>query len=137
VSEKVKVALTVWEGRISPVFDVSRQLRVYDIQHAQVMAEQRELFADELAASRIEQLIRLGVSVLVCGAISESQQAALRHQGIEVIGFIAGDADKVISAYLRGGLPEAMLMPGCRKTQRKCPPRWQWRRSRMERKRAN
>lgn len=134
----MKVALTVWEGRISPVFDVSRQLLLYEVEFAQAGSEQRAVFASEEAESRIEQLSSLGVSVLICGAISEPLQAALHRRGVEVIGFIAGEVTDVISAYVRGALPnDALLMPGCRSAQRKSPPRWQWRRSRIERKRNN
>lgn len=125
----MKIALTVWDGRISPVFDVSRQLVVYEVEAKQLVGVQRARFDDDRAACKIEQLIRLGVNVLVCGAISEPLQTALVHQGIDVICFIAGEESEVIGAYLRGGLPsDALLMPGCRSTKGRRGPRWRWRR---------
>lgn len=110
----MKVAVTIWEGRISPVFDACREVRVLSVEARKITSETLEVFDGNAPEDRIERLNRLGVEVLVCGAISEPLQAMLLERGIDVIGFVAGDADEVVKAFLSRTLPNhSMAMPGC------------------------
>jgi len=110
----MKVALTVWEGRISPVFDVCREALVLSLRGTIIVSEDRVLFDAQQSSTQVERLVSLGVKVLVCGAISEPLQSQLIDQGIDVIAFVAGDAEDVVKAYLSGSLPnQTLLMPGC------------------------
>jgi predicted Fe-Mo cluster-binding NifX family protein len=115
----MKVALTIWDGRISPVFDVCREARILCIDDRTVASEEQVQFDGERPASNVERLVSLGVQVLVCGAISEPLQSDLLARGIDVIPFVAGEADDVVKAYLSGNLPNhALLMPGCGRRRR-------------------
>ena len=110
----MKVALTVWDGRISPVFDVCREALVLGLDGMIIVSEDRVLFDGQKSLTQVERLVSLGVKVLVCGAISEPLQRQLVSQGIEVIAFVAGEAAAVVEAYLSGSLPDqTLLMPGC------------------------
>lgn len=116
----MKVAVTIWEGRISPVFDACREVRVLSINARTITAETLEVFDGEMPDRKVERLTSLGVDVLVCGAISEPLQAALLDRGIDVIGFVAGDADEVVKAFLSRTLPNhSMVMPGCSAKRRR------------------
>jgi predicted Fe-Mo cluster-binding NifX family protein len=113
-------ALTVWEGRISPVFDVSREAIVLTVEQGSVTARHRESLAAPTPALRVERLVRLGIDTLVCGAISEPLRQALEARGVRVLGFVAGEVDEVASAFVAGSLPSAALsMPGCRGRNRR------------------
>jgi predicted Fe-Mo cluster-binding NifX family protein len=62
---------------------------------------------------RARKVSDLGVDVVVCGAISQPFEAALSAAGIEVIGFVCGPLEEVVSAALNGTLGDArFLMPG-------------------------
>jgi predicted Fe-Mo cluster-binding NifX family protein len=110
----MRVALTVWEGRISPVFDVSREAVIVTLEAGRETdrrTERIEAPTDELKVSRLEQL---EVDTLVCGAISENLRQALIGRGIEVLGFVAGTLEEVLEALEAGTLPgPALAMPGC------------------------
>lgn len=110
----MKVAVTIWEGRISPVFDACREVRLLEIEGGSIAADAVVALETDGPDAKVERLVELGVKVLVCGAISEPLQSALLDRGMDVIGFVAGKADEVVNAYLSGVLPNhGMAMPGC------------------------
>lgn len=110
----MKVALTVWEGRLSPVFDVSREAVVLTVEGGAVVGRTLERIETPTPAHKPDRLTALGVDTLLCGAISEPLHHELSSRGVEVIGFVAGEVEEVIETFLEGGLPTPELsMPGC------------------------
>lgn len=108
------VAVTVWNGRVSPVFDVSREALLFAVEGAAVSARRNESIESPSAALKIDKLIEFGVETLICGAISEPLHWELTARGVVVFGFVAGEIDEVVEAFIAGGLPAAALsMPGC------------------------
>jgi predicted Fe-Mo cluster-binding NifX family protein len=109
----MKMALSVWERRISPVFDTSRQLIVIEIENGKTPGRRRETLLDELPLRKITQLREIGIEVLVCGAISKALADLIATSGITLIPFVAGEVEEVIRAFLAGGFPDpSFLMPG-------------------------
>lgn len=116
----MKVALSVLNGRISPVFDVSRQLLVLDLGDNGVMAREEASFEHDDPMHRTSTLADLKVNTLICGAISRQLASSVTACGIRMIPFIAGDIEEVIDAFLGNGLPAPELtMPGCRRQGRR------------------
>ena len=113
----MKLALTVWDGRISPVFDVCRQAIVVDVDGGRISSRSTETLESANPATKIDRLAALGVDTLVCGAISTSLQRDLVDRGIQVLGFVAGEVDDVIRAVVNRALSDPSLrMPGYRET---------------------
>jgi predicted Fe-Mo cluster-binding NifX family protein len=110
----MRAALTAWDGRISPVFDVSREALVVTIENGAVVARSVEKIEVPTPTLKVDRLLDLGVETLICGAISLPLHRELTHRGVEVIPFVAGEMDEVIESFLRGALPTpALSMPGC------------------------
>ena len=110
----MKAALTVWDGRMSPVFDVSREALILTIENEAVAARSIENIETSTAALKLDRLIDLGIETLICGAISEPLRHELTTRGVEVIGFVAGEIDDVVESFVSGTLPTPTLsMPGC------------------------
>ena len=110
----MRLAIPIWAGRVSPVFDVAGQLLVVDLREDKEVA--REVHPTHALSlhRRAEFLSELGVEVLVCGAISQSLELALVDKGIRVIARISGEAVDVLRAFLANRLGEAAYrMPGC------------------------
>jgi predicted Fe-Mo cluster-binding NifX family protein len=107
----MKAAMTVWDGRVSPVFDVSRELVILTIENGAVTERRSENIQAPSAALKIERLTELGVETLICGAISEPLHRELTARGVKVVGFVAGEVDEVVQAFLSGG--QLLAMPGC------------------------
>jgi predicted Fe-Mo cluster-binding NifX family protein len=114
----MKAALTVWDGRISPVFDVSREALIVTIADGLEVARRTESIDAPTGPLRIDRLRALGVRTVICGAISEPLHRELCARGVHVIAFVAGGVEEVIRAFLAGALPApALSMPGCCRRQ--------------------
>lgn len=110
----MKAALTVWNSRVSPVFDVSREAVILVIEKGMVGARNTKNIEAPTTALKIDRLIELGVDTLICGAISEPLHKELTSRGVKVFGFVAGGIDAVVQALVAGTLPApALSMPGC------------------------
>jgi predicted Fe-Mo cluster-binding NifX family protein len=117
----MRVAFAVWKGRISPVFDVSRQILILSVENGSIAGTHCETFANDDPVYRASRLAELDISTLICGAVSRPLADMLAAQGIQTIPFTAGETDAVIAAYLADALPNpGMSMPGCGTRRRHC-----------------
>lgn len=110
----MKIAIPQWQGRVSPVFDVAGSLLVAEvIEGVEVGREQVALTASELQ-KRVEQVVRTGAQVLICGAISWPLESALTAAGLALYPQVCGPVEEVLEAFRKGTLHEAaFIMPGC------------------------
>ena len=110
----MKVAVTIWEDRISPVFDASRRLLIVDIKNSRIGDRSLLVFDPEQPSSLAKTLVNLGVKVLICGAVSQLPATIINAAGITLVAFIAGEVERVLDAFARGeSLEPTFLMPGC------------------------
>ena len=110
----MKVALTVCENRISPLFDSARMLLIVDIVDSKETGRHFEPFHYESPFSRAAKLSELGIEILICGAVSNLFSNMIEARRIRVIPFVAGSVEEVLDAYLRNGLRDSKFrMPGC------------------------
>lgn len=130
---KEKVAISIWNKRVSPVMDTAGQLLIFTTDD-----ERQEVFKEIVPipqsniSGRINYFVSKGITVLFCGAISHHFEQALRASGIEVQPFLGGNVDDIIIAYLNGTFQSSnFLLPGCRRARRR------GRRSRYNRKQFN
>jgi len=116
----LRVALTVWEGHIAPVFDVSQEAELLTIEGGAVTGRRRTSIATPTAPEKVSRLQELGVETLVCGAISAPLQQELARRGLHVVSFVAGEIEEIVRALIAGSLPSpAFAMPGCRGRRRR------------------
>lgn len=113
-------ALTVWENRISPVFDSSHTLLVAQIENNEIINRHLEPFNPNLPSQLADRLNAIGVEILICGAISQLPAYIIEVIGIELIPFITGNTDEVLENLTKNQpiVPE-FLMPGCRSRNHK------------------
>jgi predicted Fe-Mo cluster-binding NifX family protein len=110
----MKMALTVWGNRISPVFDAARMLVVVEIENAKIISRHYEPFYPEVPTRLAARLVEMNVAVLICGAISAMPANIIEANGIKLIPFITGNTEEVIDAYVKNvPFMPAFLMPGC------------------------
>ena len=110
----MKTAITIWNNRVSPVFDVTGKALLYDSEGERICLEQQLLLPDACAAEKVACLVEAGTDVLICGAISRDALSTATNAGIRVYPFIAGDVREILQACLAGRLVEGgFAMPGC------------------------
>ncbi len=66
----MKIALTIWGNRISPVFDSSRTLLIVDIKNSKITNRVFHRFDPRTIESTITILRNHKIDVMICGAIS-------------------------------------------------------------------
>jgi predicted Fe-Mo cluster-binding NifX family protein len=116
----MRIAIAHWQDRISPVFDVSDRLLLIDIENGRELKRKDNVLRCRGPFERAREVHRLGVQVLLCGAVSRPMETALTRSGVRVIGFICGDFENVLSAYIKGRLAEKCFqMPGCEQKRTK------------------
>ena len=110
----MKLAIPVWQGRISPVFDVAGQLLLVELVDGREVARQERMVDETAADERSRKLAELGVETLICAGISQLLETGLADRGIRVIARVCGNVEEVLAAYLAGRLSQARFaMPGC------------------------
>jgi predicted Fe-Mo cluster-binding NifX family protein len=109
----MKIAMPVWEDKISPVLDTASRLLVvevkpgWDISRFEIYMDERDL------SRRCLRMQGLGVDTLICGAVTRHFSEMLKASGIEIIPGISGQPDDVLHACFEGRLAHSKyLMPG-------------------------
>lgn len=109
------IAISIWNDRIAPVFDVARRLRLLTIENGRITTTTEVPSAEESLQARATQLLQCQVRTLICGAISRELESMIADSGIHLIPFTAGEATAVAHNWLSGQLLKSdhYLMPGC------------------------
>lgn len=108
------IAIPVWQGRVSPVFDVAGQMLVVERYGDGEVARREVALPDAEPDKRARALADLGVTTLICGAISRPLESLLAASRIRVISGVCGDIEDVLEAVLSGNVNDGRFaMPGC------------------------
>lgn len=111
----MKIALSVWKDCISTVFDAADQLLVVEKNGDGDFKRTPAKLTAADTALRVSRLKEMEIDVLICGAISRPQEAAIAAAGITVHPFVRGPVQDIITAYESGRLhTAAFMLPGCR-----------------------
>jgi predicted Fe-Mo cluster-binding NifX family protein len=105
----MKVAMAHWQDRISPVFDVADHLLLLEVESRREIGRKSLRLAGRSPFERVKELSEMGVDVLLCGAISLTLEKALIGAGIRVVGFLGGELENVIQAFLEGNLDDGRI----------------------------
>jgi len=112
----MKIAISIWEGKISPVFDTASRLLVLEIDGKKEVSRFETSFDEQALGRRCARIRILDIDVLICGAISRNFLDMLKNSGIRVIPWICGSAEQVLDAFAREPdsiyLDADFLMPG-------------------------
>jgi len=111
----MKVAFAIWNNRIAPVFDSAGLIHIAETEAGRVVSSEQEFVPIDLPpAMKATRFQELGVTVLVCGAISRPLHETITAYVIRVIPFVAGDLEEIIQAWLTGRSDwNVFAMPGC------------------------
>ena len=110
----MKIAIPIYNGSISNVFDFAHRLFLVDIENGKEANRSEVALENQSLPQRVGKLKSLEVDVLVCGAISRVLANMITASGIELLPYVTGRIDDILQAYLAGQLvkPE-FAMPGC------------------------
>jgi predicted Fe-Mo cluster-binding NifX family protein len=100
----MKVAIPLFENRISPRFDFSPEIWIITVENGQAVNQERLPIANLNLPQRIEQITSSRVDKLICGGIDGFSLNQLGNKGIEVVHDIIGEAEVAFNLFLRGRL---------------------------------
>lgn len=109
----MRIAVSVWEDKISPVMDTATKLLIIVTGNQSEVSRFEARLIEQDIPQRCAFIRGLEIEVLICGAVSCQLSGRLISSGIEVISGISGSAEEVLEAYLQGALLHPrFLMPG-------------------------
>ncbi|MFH1630035.1 MAG: NifB/NifX family molybdenum-iron cluster-binding protein [Pseudomonadota bacterium] len=110
----MKIAVSIWEGKVSPVFDTASRLLVLDMEEKRETSRFEMYLDDQTLIRKCSRIQVLGVDVLICGAISRHFEDMLTTSGIRVIPWVCGSVTEILGSYMEGSLLHSRFsMPGC------------------------
>jgi predicted Fe-Mo cluster-binding NifX family protein len=108
-----RIAIPVFESRVSPVLDSCRRMVIIDIDGDYEVGRQDVIFEKVSSSERIEIIGRWGIRKIICAGISDIMCRFLAGKDIAVVSGIAGEIENIINAYICNRLDdECFIMPG-------------------------
>lgn len=124
----MRVAVTVFESRVSPRFDCATGVLVTTVADGTVGEPELVPVDGSNPLTRVARLRELGVEAVVCGAVTGFELRQLAANGIEVLPWVCCDAETALAALARGELVAGLPQRGrCRRGQRRgrCGRNWE------------
>ncbi len=114
MSMNMKVAIPIWDGRISPLMDTACSLLIADIDEGQVVSKETVGIPRMDIPNQVSFFTDHHIDILICGAISHQLERMLAASGIKPYPWVRGQVDEVIAAYCNGVLQNGnFFLPGC------------------------
>ena len=108
-----KVAISVWNGRVSPVMDTAQKLLIATIDESREISRSINEIPRLHLIPLARHIAEYGVDVLICGAISRHLAVLLSRSGIRICPWISGNIDEIIRAFVSGELQNPCFkLPG-------------------------
>ena len=108
-----RVAIPVFEARVSPVLDSCRRMVVVDIRDGREIGR-KEISLEKMSlAQRLELFAGWGIRKIICAGVSSVMCRFLAGADITLVSGVAGEIDKIINAYICNRLDDScFVMPG-------------------------
>ena len=100
----MKIAIPLFQNRISPRFDFSPELWMITVEDGEVVHQEKLPMTNLNLPQRLDQLTSMGVDQLICGGIDGFCLGQLGRKGIQVLSNIVGEAETAFNLFLKGRL---------------------------------
>jgi predicted Fe-Mo cluster-binding NifX family protein len=108
-----RIAIPIFESRISPVLDACSRLLVVDIEGGREVSRVELSLEKTSLMDRIEVFSRWGVRKIICAGVSDVMCRYLSARNIVLISGIAGKLEEILNAYICNKLDDpCYIMPG-------------------------
>jgi len=96
----LKIALTTWGKRISPVFDFAKTLMIVDLENVKTSNRSFITFDPQNMNQMLYQLQNQRTDILICGAITDDRSIFFEQNGMVLIPFIFGNTDQILATLM-------------------------------------
>ena len=110
----MKIALPLWENRISPVLDEARGFIIVEFRDG-VEIERRSINLPAVSLpDKVKCLLNEGIDRIICGAVSNALNSMLEANGVTVQPWCCGRVEELLKAVQEDRLTDPRFnMPGC------------------------
>lgn len=109
----MKIAVPIWNGRVSSAFDFSHSLLLVEVEGGTESGRSEVALPARSIAEKANQLKSLDVDLLICGAISRPLASLVASSGIRILPYVVGQVDEILAAYLNDRLFQPQfVLPG-------------------------
>ena len=98
------IAITVFGTRVSTRLDCAQGVLLVTIEDSVIRKREWMRLVQTNPLEKINTLLQLGIDVLICGGVPEIYANKLRDSGVQVISWISGESEEVLSRFLAGRL---------------------------------
>jgi predicted Fe-Mo cluster-binding NifX family protein len=106
----MRVAIPVFQSKISPRFDSTQEFVLLEIEKNKVMKREDLPTKGWPLSAKLKQIVDLSVDTLICGGIDLESMKQLNFSGIKVYSWITGEVDDVVACYLSRGLESGIIL---------------------------
>ncbi len=100
----MKIAIPVFNSRISPRFDCAQEMLLVDIADGKIVAQWKISIDGLSAIEKNRTMLNLGVDTLICGGIDHHSMQWLKYHDLLVYAWLSGDVQDILTCFLTGGL---------------------------------
>ena len=109
----MRIAVPIWGNKVSPLLDTASKLLILESPGRGKTSRMEAYLGEQEISRRCIRIRKLGVDVLICGAVTRTFSDLLKASGIDIIQGISGKIEEILEAYFNGALIQTkFLMPG-------------------------
>ncbi len=100
----MKIAIPVFNSRISPRFDCAQEMLLVDVADGKIVAQWKISIEGLSSIEKNRTMLDLGVDTLICGGIDHHSMQWLKYHDLLVYAWLTGDVQDMLTCFLTGGL---------------------------------
>ena len=105
----MKVAIPIFNSRVSPRFDFAQKILIAVIKDKKVVERQEFSLINLNPIRRSVLLCELEVHTLICGGISSFSQRLIKGNRINIVPMIQGEIEEVLNLFISGNLISTIM----------------------------
>ena len=106
----MKVAIPVFQTKISPRFDSTQGFILLQIEKSDVIKREKLSTRNCPSSAKIKQLVDLKIDTLICGGIDLESMQQLNFNGIKIYSWITGEIEDAVTRFLGQGLESGIIL---------------------------
>ena len=106
----MRVAIPIFQSKISPRFDSTQEFVLLEIEKSKVTKREDIPTRGWSLSAKLKQMVDLGVDTLICGGIDLESMQQLSFSGIKVYSWITGEVEDVVTCFLNRGLESGVIL---------------------------
>lgn len=106
----MKVAIPVFQTKISPRFDQTQGFLVLETENASIINRENLITKGWSVFDKMKQLVDLEIDTLICGGIDRSSLQYLSFNGVNVYSWVTGEVEDAVFCFLDNRMKPGIIL---------------------------